>query len=311
MPVPAAQIVPPAVEAAPVARPGPGRHTRIGPDSSWLLDPREIWQYRELLWTLAGRDLKVRYKQTVLGVAWVILQPLATALILTFVFGTVLKIPFPGGIPPLLFIFGALTGFNLFRDIVNRAGTSLVGNRPLVSKIYFPRVLLPLSAVLNALVDFVVGMALFVVIWIIVAATADPSSGAVVPAPGWILLLWPACVLMLVMIALGVGMAATAMAVSWRDVGHVIPVALMLALYASPVMYDVGFVLSPQIDAWKQAAYFSNPLAGLLAVYRHTLLGAGTVSWPAFAWSVAASVLLLSGGLLIFRKMERRFADVI
>lgn len=311
MSAPAAQMAPLAGEPVHPALSGAGRHTRIGPDSSWLLDPREIWQYRELLWTLAGRDLKVRYKQTVLGVAWVILQPLATALILTFVFGTVLKVPFPGGIPPLLFIFGALTGFTLFRDIVNKAGTSLVGNRPLVSKIYFPRVLLPMSTVLNALVDFAVGMALFVVIWIFMALAADPTKGQVVPVPGWNLLLWPVCVLMLVMIALGIGMAATAMAVSWRDVGHVIPVALMLALYASPVMYDVGFVLNPEIEAWKQAAYFSNPLAGLIAAYRHSLLGAGTVSWPAFIWSGAASVLLLAGGLLVFKRMERRFADVI
>src|SRR5688500_18990920 len=124
------------------SRPGPGHHTRIGPESSWLLDPREIWQYRELLWKLAGRDLKVSYKQTVLGVAWVVLQPLTTASILSFVFGTVLKLPFPRGIPLLFFIFAAFTGFNPYHDIVNMAGTSLVGNRPLISKIYFPRVLL-------------------------------------------------------------------------------------------------------------------------------------------------------------------------
>ena len=300
----------PAGAAEPSGPPAGAGHLRIGPESSWLLDLREMWRYRELLWTLSGRDLKIRYKQTVLGVAWVILQPLATALILTFVFGTVLRIPFPGGVPPLLFIFGALTGFNLFRDIVNRAGTSLVGNRPLVSKIYFPRVLLPMSAVLNALVDFAVGMVLFVVIWLVLAAFGS-GEGVVIPKPGATLLLWPVCVAMVVMIALGIGMAATAMAVSWRDVGHVIPVLLMLALYASPVMYDVSFVLQPEVERWGQAAYFANPLAGLLAVYRYSLLGEGTVSWLAFAWSAVAAVLLMAGGLLIFKRMERRFADVI
>ena len=295
---------------APAVPPGM-RHTRIGPESSWLLDLREMWQFRELLWTLAARDLKVRYKQTILGVAWVVLQPLATALILTFVFGTVLRIPFPGGIPPLLFIFSALTGFYLFRDIVNRAGSTLVSNRQLVSKIYFPRVLLPMSAVVNALVDFGVGLALFLVIWVVAALRADGSSGIVVPAPGLHLLLWPVCVALLIMISLGIGMAATAMATSWRDVGHVIPVLLMLTLYASPVMYDLSYALSPDIATWKQIAYFSNPLAGLVSAYRWSLIGGGTVSWLAFAWSAIAAVGLLVGGIVVFKRMERRFADVI
>ena len=303
------------------------RHTLIRPESSWLLDMTEVWRFRELLWTLAGRDLKVRYKQTVLGVIWVIFQPLATALIFTFVFGRVLRIPFPGGVPALLFIFSALTGFYLFRDSVNRSSASLISNRNLVSKIYFPRVLLPVSGLLNALVDFAVALTVFVSIWVVLALTAGPE--VTIPAPGWPLLLWPVCVVLIVMLSLGFGMAATALGVSWRDVGHVVPVILMILLYASPVMYDVGYLLdappaaatqdaagltaatSSAIPRWQKALYFSNPLAGLLSVYRWSLIGTGAVSWLAFAWSAACSVLMLIMGVLIFKRMERRFADVI
>lgn len=285
------------------------RHTRISPESSWLLDVREIWRFRELLWTLAGRDLKVRYKQTVLGVVWVIFQPLVTALIFTFVVGTVLRVPFSGGVPTLLAIFAALTGFYLFRDSVNRSSTSLVSNRNLVSKIYFPRVLLPMSGVLNALVDFAVSLSVFAVIWIVLGLRDVPGDAVHVPSPGLHLLLWPVCVAVLLMISLGFGMAATALAASWRDVGHVVPVILMILLYASPVMYDIDRISN--IPGWGQALYFANPLAGLLAAYRWSLIGAGTVSWGAFAWSAICGVLLLTIGVLIFKRMERRFADVI
>jgi lipopolysaccharide transport system permease protein len=239
----------------------------------------------------------------------------------------VLRIPFPGGIPPLLFIFAGLTGFALFRDIVTRSSSSLVSNRQLVSKIYFPRVLLPASAVLNSLVDFAVGLMVFLTIWLVLGLTVAGSEGVNVPMPGWNLLLWPLCVIVLIMISLGVGMIATAMAVSWRDVGHVVPVILMIALYASPVMYDIGFLFeSPApvaqtaadaeiarsgMPAWQRGLYFSNPLAGLLAMYRYSLIGSGAVSWLAFAYSAVFGVVLMLVGAVIFKRMERRFADVI
>ena len=302
--------------AAGSALPVDSRHTRIVPESSWLLDLHEIWRFRELLWTLAGRDMKVRYKQTVLGVVWVVFQPLATALIFTFVFGRVLRIPFPDGVPGLLFIFAALTGFYLFRDSVNRSSTSLISNRNLVSKIYFPRVLLPVSGVLNALVDFAVSLAVFAAIWVVLGIFARPGDGVTIPTPGWSLLLWPVCLLILLMLSLGFGMAATAMGASWRDVGHIVPVVLMILLYASPVMYDVGYLLDDSgaargIATWQKALYFSNPLAGLLAVYRWSLIGTGAISWLAFGWSAFCSTAMLIVGVLVFKRMERRFADVI
>lgn len=298
-------------EAADPVPHGEMPHTRITPESSWLLDFREILRFRELLWTLAGRDIRVRYKQTVLGVAWVVLQPLVTALIFAFVFGRMLRIPFPGGTPPLLFIFCALTGFYFFRDSVNRSSASLLSNRNLVSKIYFPRVLLPISAVLNAMVDFAVSLSVFVLIWIVLGLRDVPGDEVSVPAPGLHLLLWPVCVLVLVTISLGLGMAATALAASWRDIGHVVPVLLMIALYASPVMYDLSFVLENDLPVWAQVAYLSNPLAGVLGAYRWSLLGTGAVSWLAFAWSAMCGVLLIVIGVLVFKRMERRFADVL
>lgn len=286
--------------------------TRIRPTRGWSSeDLRELWKFRELLVTFAVRDIKVRYKQTAVGIIWVIFQPLATALIFAFVFGKVARLGFPGNTPLLLGIFAALTGFNLFKDTFNRSATSLVTNAQLVRKIYFPRILVPLSAAIGAMVDFLVSFSVFIVIWILLGVLSlREASEMNINPPGLQILLAPVCLGLFLMIAMGLGLAATALAASYRDIQYIIPVVLQLALYASPVMYDVSEV-SKNTSPAMELLYFSNPLAGLVSVYRWSLIGSTTVAWGAFAWSVVFAIGSAVLGAIVFRRMERRVADVI
>lgn len=288
------------------------RLTRIRPTRGWSTsDLREAWRFRELLVTFALRDIKVRYKQTVVGVGWVVFQPLVTALIFTFVFGRIARLGFPGNTPLLLGIISALTGFDLFKSTFMRSATSLVTNAQLVRKIYFPRVLIPLSNAISSLLDYCVAMAVFTIIYIAFAVLSmREGSEMIIRAPGLQILLVPVCLLLFVMIAMGLGMAATALAASYRDIQHIVPVVTQLAMYASPVMYDISYVYE-NASRPMQIVYFANPIAGLVSVYRYALIGAGTVSWGAFAWSCVCAVLFVTIGALVFRRMERKVADVI
>lgn len=274
-------------------------------------DLREVWRFRELLITFAVRDVKVRYKQTSVGIAWVVLQPVITALIFAFVFGQIARLGFPGNTPLLLGILAALTGFDLFKSTFMRSATSLVTNAQLVRKIYFPRVLAPLSTALSSLLDYCVAMVVFIIAYAGFALySMQEGTDMIIRPPGVQLLLVPVCLLVFIMIAMGVGMAATALAASYRDIQHLIPVITQLAMYASPVMYDVGYVYE-NASRPMQILYFANPIAGLVSVYRYALIGAGTVSWGGFAWSCICAVLCFVIGALIFRRMERKVADVI
>jgi len=290
-------------------------HTRINPSRSWRLpDLREALRFRELLTTLAARDLKVRYKQTALGVIWVVFQPLAAAAIFTAL-RFFLKLETPGNIPNILFALSAYVGFTFAKDLLAKSSTSLVDNANLVSKIYFPRVLLPFSTALSTGFDHLIALGMFVLTWlacgVLYGALGFGDGSINVPGPGPHLLMWPVCTLILAMLALGVGMIATSVASHYRDIRHVIPVVLQLATFASPVFYDLAQPIGDDTPLWFEVLYMSNPFSGLVAAYRWSLTGVGTVHWLGFAYATLFSVAALVIGSLVFRRVEGRVADVI
>lgn len=271
------------------------RHKIIQPTSGWrLLDLKQLWAFRDLLLTLAIRDLRLRYRQTALGVIWVILQPLLAAGIFSFVFGTVLKAP-SDGVPYFVFSYIGMVAWTLFHNTLSRSSTCLVGNAHLVSKVFFPRLILPLSTVYATLVDFAVALGMMGVLMAIYGIT---------PGPG--LLLMPLCAAMILALSLGFGLIASGLMVSYRDVQYILPVALQFLLYATPVGYPVSAVP----ETWR-ALYLLNPLSVLVEAFRTSLIGSGDIAWGPFAAASAFACALLTVGAFAFRRMERRFADII
>lgn len=268
----------------------------IRPTSGFAaLNLKEIWQYRDLLWTLAGRDVKVRYKQTALGVIWVVLQPLLAAGIFSFVFGKVAKLP-TDGVPAFIFSYVGLQSWTLFSSTLSRTSGCLVGNANLVSKVFFPRLVLPLASVGSVLIDFSVAMAMLGVLMVINAQM-----------PTWSLLLLPVWIVLLLMLSLGVGLWAAALTVSYRDVQHVLPVVIQMGMYASPVAYSVLAVPERY-----RTLYYLNPLVGLVDAFRWSVLGVThTPQWWAVGYSACFALGLLLVGAVMFKKMERKFADVV
>ncbi len=258
------------------------------------LNLREVWPYRDLLLTLAERDIKVRYKQTSLGVIWVVLQPLLAAGIFSFVFGMVAKLP-SDGLPYFLFAYAGMQGWTLFSNVLNRCSSCLVGNAHLISKVYFPRLILPLSSLASVLLDFGVAMGMMAVLMVVYQVV-----------PGWGLLLLPVWMGILIALAMGIGLWLAALMVQYRDVGYVLPVAMQMLMYASPVAYSATAVPEKY-----QTLYFLNPLAGLLDAFRWSLLGVGSPRWDALLVSAVASLAALAFGAFAFKKMERKFADTI
>ncbi|MCC6730591.1 MAG: ABC transporter permease [Chthonomonadales bacterium] len=267
----------------------------IRPASGWqAVNLREIWRFRDLLLTLAGRDVKLRYRQTALGAIWVVLQPLVGAGIFSFVFGRVAKLP-SDGVPYFLFSYAGLLGWNAFSATLTKSSQSLVGNAGLVSKVYFPRLVLPLSSVPSVLIDFAVALGMMAALMCL--------NGV---APHWGLLLLPVWLAVLLGLALGMGLIFSALMVTYRDVMHVLPVLTQMLLYASPVAYAVSAV-----PERLRSVYLLNPLSGLLEAFRWSLLGTGHLRPAYVAYSAGFTLVVLAAGAFSFRRMERRFADVI
>lgn len=267
----------------------------IRPDSARTLGlAGDLWTFRDLLWSLADRDLRLRYRQTALGVAWVLLQPVLGALIFTFVFGVVAGLP-SDGVPYFLFTFASLAGWALFAGILTRASGSLVQNSPLIAKVWFPRAVLPASTLPAALIDFLIALLLLggMMAWAEVA-------------PGLAILAVPLWVLALAMLALGLGLIGSALMVSYRDVQHILPVGVQLLLYASPVAYSASNVPERFLPL-----YYLNPLAPLLEGLRASLLGTPMPPTSAIAWGATVALGAFVLGAAVFRRLERRFADVI
>ncbi len=282
--------------AVPTPAPPPEKpYLVLRPSQGWqALDLKQIWLYRDLLMTLAGRDIKLRYRQTALGVVWVILQPLVAAGIFSFVFGKVAKLP-SDGVPYIIFSYAGLLAWNAFSSTIGKTSSALVGNAGLISKVYFPRLVLPFSTVPSTLLDFVVALGMMAVLMVIYGIV-----------PGFGLLLLPVWLALIVMIAMGIGLFTSALMVTYRDVQYVLPVVTQFLLYASPVPYAVS-----QVPAEYRAVYFLNPLSSLLEAFRWSLIGRGEMNWGYLAYSAVFAILAFVGGAFAFKKMEKRFADVI
>jgi lipopolysaccharide transport system permease protein len=267
---------------------------RIRASHGLRLNLKDVWEYRELLYFLVWRDIKVRYKQTALGAAWAVLQPLLTMLVFTVIFGRLAKVP-SDGIPYPVFAYTALLPWQLFAFALSESSNSLVTNKNLLTKVYFPRLIVPMASVFAGLVDFAIAFLLLIALMVIYHVT--PSMAA-----AWL----PVFLLMTIATALSVGLWLSALNVKFRDVRYLIPFLTQFWMYATPVAYPSSLVPEP----WREW-YGLNPMAGVVEGFRWALLGKsgnpGLLVWV----SVTAVVLLLTGGLYYFRRTEATFADIV
>jgi lipopolysaccharide transport system permease protein len=271
----------------------------IEPTSGWAsLRLRALWHYRELLYFLVWRDLKVRYKQTLLGIAWVVLQPLLSMVIFSVLFGGLLGVP-SGDVPYPIFVYAGLLPWQYFAGSLTRASTSLVGSAHIITKVYFPRLVIPISGVLSGLVDFAI--AFLVLLALMVYYGVAPT-----PAVVWL----PLFLLLAVVTALGFGLWLSALNVRYRDVNYLVPFLVQLWMYVTPVIY--GSTLIPEQFRFLLAL---NPMTGVVEGFRWALLGGQLTDAQApgtlFAISVAIAILVLASGAVFFRRTERVFADII
>jgi len=277
------------------AQTGPLPIIYIEPSRSWLsLNLHELWAYRELLYFLVWRDVKIRYKQTAIGAAWAILQPLMTMLVFLVVFRKFANVP-SDGLPYSIFAYTALMPWTLFAGAVNRSSLSIVSQASVISKVYFPRLMIPISAVLSGLVDFSVA---FVLLFGMMA-----WYGVL---PTWGVLALPLFMLLALSTALGIGLWLSALNVKYRDVGHAIPFLIQLWMFASPIAYPLSVVP----EKWR-LLYSLNPLTGVIEGFRWALLGKESPDFQIIAVSAIAVVGLLFTGIMYFKRMERTFADVV
>ena len=273
----------------------PAPNVVIQPSETLLhLDLGAIWQYRELLYFLVWRDVKVRYKQTAIGIGWTILQPLMTMVLFTIVFGNFAQIP-SDGMPYPVFAYAALLPWTCFAAAVGRSGTSLVGNANLISKVYFPRLMIPLAAAVAPMVDFLFSFVIFLGL-----------MGWFSIAPTWGMLALPLFLILAVMTAIAMGLWLAPLNVKYRDVGHTIPFLIQFWMYASPVAYPVSLVP----EQWR-LIYSLNPMVGAIEGFRWALLGHASPDFTVMAVSAVMVVALLVGGMLYFQRMEQTFADVV
>ena len=272
------------------------RHrTVIKPSSGWrTLDLREVWAYRELLGMLAWRDVSVRYKQSVAGIGWAIIQPLMTMVIFTIIFGGFAKLP-SDGLPYPVFAYCALLPWNYFAQSLSGSSDSLVGSSYLITKVYFPRLILPLSRVSSGLIDF--GVAFIILFGMMAWYRISPTAG---------IFLLPVFMLVAILTALGVGLWFTALNVKYRDVRFIVPFITQFWMFASPVAYSASLV--PEKWRW---LYALNPMAGVIEGFRWALLGKSAPDFMMMLVSFVAVCAVVITGLFYFRKMEKTFADVV
>ena len=259
------------------------------------LNLRDIWVYRELVFFMIWRDIKVRYKQTLLGALWAVIQPVMTMLVFTFIFGSVAKVP-TDGIPYPIFSYTALLPWGLFVTALNQASRSLTSNHNMITKVYFPRLVLPMASVLAGLVDFAIAFVIMLgMMWYF---KVTPTLSVL-----WTL---PLFLLLALITALGVALWLSAINVKYRDVNYALPFLTQFWLFITPVAYSANVIS----EKW-QLVYSLNPMAGVVNGFRWALLGAGNGPDAALWVSVGISVLVLVSGLYYFRNMERTFADTI
>jgi lipopolysaccharide transport system permease protein len=256
---------------------------------------RDLWRYRELFQVLAWRDVSVRYKQTVIGVAWALVRPFLTMVVFTIVFSKVAKLPSDGAAPYALLVFAGMLPWTFFSTALSDASGSLVSNANLISKVYFPRLIVPAATVVVALVDFLISFSMIVLMMIWYRWV-----------PGWQILLLPVFVLLAFFASLGPSLWITALNVKYRDFRYIIPFIVQFGLYVSPV----GFSSSVIPAEWR-FVYSLNPVVGVIDGFRWCILGESNIYWPGLAASLCVTVFFLWLGIKQFRRMERQFADLI
>ena len=268
--------------------------TLIEPIKGWrMLDWRELWAYRELLWVLTARDIKVRYKQTVLGAGWAILRPFITMVIFSVVFGQLAKMP-SDGYPYPVFVYAALLPWTFFATAIGTSGGSLVGSSHLVSKVYFPRLIIPLSSVGAGLVDLLISTGILLLMMLYYGVGWS-----------WNLLAAPLLLLFVIFTALGVGTLLSALTVAYRDFTHLTPFMVQIWMYITPVIFPVSLVP----ERWQWLLYL-NPMTGLVEGFRSAFLGK-PFDWDGLGISFAIAIAIFLIGVAYFEKVERRFADII
>ena len=271
------------------------RMLRIEPSRGWpSLRLSELWEYRELLYFLTWRDIKVRYKQTVLGAAWAIIQPIFTMLVFSLFFGKLAKMP-SDGIPYPLFAYAALVPWTFFAGALSQSSNSLVQSANLITKVYFPRLAIPISSVLSGAVDFALAFAVLLGMMFYMG---------VVPT---INVLWlPALMLLALVTSLGAGLWLSALNVEFRDIRHTVPFLTQFWMFATPIAYPSSLLEEP----WR-TLYAINPMVGVVEGFRWALLGSDTAPGPMLALSSLAALAVFIGGMYYFRRMEKTFADVV
>ncbi len=281
--------------SAPAIPSAPRRLIHVRPSSGLFdLDLAGVWRYRELLFFLVWRELKVRYKQAALGAAWAVVQPVFAVLIFTVIFSLFAKIPSDGH-PYAVFAYAAYLPWFYFQESFRRSSVGLVGDSELVRKVYFPRLIIPLAMISAPLIDFVLGLLVFLPIMAWFGVT-----------PTWHIVFVPVWLLVAGSLALGCGLWLGPINVRYRDVMHTLPFALQLWMYATPVVYPLKMV-----PAQWRTLYSLNPMVGVVEGFRWALLGAGQIDVRAVAIGLVMVAVILVSGLLFFRKMEKSFADVI
>jgi lipopolysaccharide transport system permease protein len=269
--------------------------TTIEPEKGWApLDLRELWNYRELLYFLTKRDIKVRYKQTVLGGLWAIIQPFFTMVVFTLFFGRLARIP-SDGIPYPIFVYVGLLPWTYFANALTASGNSLVGSANLITKVYFPRLIIPASASLAGLLDFFIAMLVLAAMMIYYQFVPNVD-----------IVLFPFLVGLTFLCAVGVGLWLSALNVQYRDIRYVIPFLIQLWMFVSPVIYPVSIVNEKY--RWLLAL---NPMGGVIKAYRSSILGHLPIDWFLLGLSTTIILILFTSGLYYFRRMERYFADVV
>ena len=257
---------------------------------------RDLWRYRELFQVLAWRDVSVRYKQTVIGVVWAVIRPLLTMVVFSVIFGRIAKLPSEGNAPYPLMVFAGMLPWTFFSTALSDASNSLVNSANLISKVYFPRLIVPTATIIVAFVDFLIsfGILLLLMLWYRFL-------------PGWQILLLPVFVAIAFLAAMGPGLWITALNVKYRDFRYVIPFVVQFGLYLSPV----GFSSSVVPEKWR-LLYSINPMVGVIDGFRWAILGGESrIYWPGFSLSLVVVALFLWLGIRQFRKMEQTFADLI
>ncbi len=269
--------------------------TFLRPARGWsAVNLRDLWRYRELVYFLTWRNLKVRYKQTLLGVSWAVLEPFLTMVVFTIFFGNLAKVG-SDGLPYPVWSYAGLLPWGLFSKALSDASRSLVANNHMITKIYFPRLILPLSSILSGLVDFAISFVVLLGMMVFYKIYPTPAVWAL-----------PLLILLALVTALGVGLWLSALNVMYRDVGYIIPFLTQFWMFITPVVYPAS--LLP--EKWR-LVYALNPMTGVVEGFRWALLGTQTDSGPMLAISAVISLIILVSGLFYFRRMERTFADMV